>query len=430
MRRKIEARLLAWKESAGGRAPLLLRGARHVGKTRILKEFGEKHYKNTVYVDFENNFTAARYFDERANLKRLIWALETVTQSVITPGETLIILDEIQACTRALPALKNFCRGRPAYHIIAAGSLLGVAEARLETPLPAGRTESATLHPLDFEEFLWELGENHMAGEIRAHYAEMSPMPEALHARAIELYRYYLAVGGMPDCVSAFAGGKVILTIPAIQHDIVNSYTADMAKYSKHAEAVKLRACYDSIPEQLTKENRKFQYTVVQRGGSAALFGEAIGYLAQSCVTLKSGRMNLAAGSARIIEDPSSFKLYLNDAGLFTLRAGISQQAIMSGEASVFMDAAAENYIAQSLAAGGHRLFHWTSTHTAEIDFALQKDGDIIGVEVKRSTRARSKGLRGFIQKCSPAYIIRFSERNFGTEKGVRAVPHYAAFCV
>jgi predicted AAA+ superfamily ATPase len=430
MHRKIETSLLAWKDRAGGRAPLLLYGARRVGKTYVLKEFGEKHYKNTAYVDFENNLAAARYFDENANLKRLIWALETITKSVIAPGETLIILDEIQACARALPALKYFCECEPAYHVVAAGSLLGVAIEREKDALPTDKAESATLYPLDFEEFLWALGEDRLAAEIRERHAGMTPMPEALHKKAVEFYRYYLAVGGMPSCVSVFADGEGILTIPAIQNEIVNSYATDMAKYARHAETVKIRACYDSIPGQLTKDNKKFQYKVIQHGGSASVFGEAIGWLTRSGIALKCGRLAHAADPIQAHEEPASFKLYLNDAGLFTLRAGIPQHAIMSGESSVFMEAAAENYTAQTLVSNGYRLFHWASAHTAEVDFVLQKGDEIIGAEVKRVTKVRSKSLHTFTQRYSPAYTIKFSERNFGVERGIRAIPHYAAFCV
>ncbi len=430
MRRKVESRLLAWKNRTDGRMPLLLYGARQVGKTYILNAFGEKHYRNTVYVNLETNLAVARYFSDDINPERLIRFLETTVNDVITPGETLIILDEIQSCERALTALKYFCENAPEYHVAAAGSLLGVAINREQYSFPVGKVVSMTLYPLDFEEFLWALGEERLAEEIVRCYAGLEPMPDALHQRAVELYRCYLIVGGMPACVAAFAeSGKTVL-IPNIQSEIANNYVADMAKYTKPDETVKIRACYESIPAQLAKENKKFQYKVVQRGGSATLFGASIDWLVQAGVVLKCRKTDHATNPIAVYEDLSSFKLYMSDVGLLTMRAGIAQQTVLSGESNLFMGSIAENYIAQALAAKGYPLFYWTSEHTAELDYVLQKDTDIIGIEVKKGVKTRSKSLNVFSQKYSPSYTIRFSEKNFGQENNIRAIPHYAAFCV
>ena len=430
MRRKIEDALLTWKNRVSGRRPLLMYGARQVGKTYILNEFGEKYYKNIVYVNLETNLAVARYFSDDISPRRLLRFLETTANEVISPGETLIIFDEIQSCERALTSLKYFAENAPEYHLAAAGSLLGVAINRERYSFPVGKVESLTLYPLDFEEFLWALSEERLAEEIRASYQNMEPLPEALHLKAIELYRCYLIVGGMPDCVAAFArNGKTVL-IPSLQNEITNNYVADMAKYASQEEAVKIRACYDSITAQLGKENKKFQYKVVQKGGSAALFGASIDWLLQAGVVLKCRKIDHAFNPIKVYENLSAFKLYMNDVGLLTLRSGIPQQTVLSGESNLFMGSVAENYIAQALIANGYPLFYWTSEYAAELDFVLQKETDIIGIEVKKGIRTRSKSLSVFTQKYSPAFTIRFSEKNFGCEGGIHALPHYAAFCI
>ncbi|MDR3335239.1 MAG: ATP-binding protein [Treponema sp.] len=426
MRRKVEVKLLEWKNR--GRMPLLLYGARQVGKTFILNEFGNTYFKNTLYVNLETNLQAADYFSGSIEPKRLICFLETLGASAIIPGETLIILDEIQSCERALTSLKYFCESAPEYHIAAAGSLLGVAINRHS--FPVGKVESLTLYPLDFEEFLWALGEERLADEIRRNFDTVIPLPDALHEKAIERYRCYLITGGMPACVDAFARHNKLVLIPTIQNEIVNNYVADMAKYAGTADTVKIRACFNSIPTQLAKENKKFQYKVIQRGGSAALFGASIEWLSQAGVVLKCLRLEQAVNPIPVYTDFTSFKLYMGDIGLLAMKSGIAQQTILTGDSNQFMGAITENYIAQALTANNYPLFYWTSEHSAELDFVLQKGTDIIGIEVKKGVKTHSKSLNQFIQRYTPAYSIRFSEKNFGQNDTVLAIPHYAAFCV
>ena len=429
MRRKIESMLINWKNRVN-RMPLLIYGARQVGKTYILTEFAERHFKNMVYVNLETNQLIANYFSDDITPKRLIRFLETTVNDVITPGETLIIFDEVQCCERALTSLKYFCELAPNYHVAAAGSLLGVAINREKYSFPVGKVESMTLFPLDFEEFLWAVGEERLAAQIRRCFAHIEPLPDALHFKAIELYRCYLITGGMPAGVDSFVKSGKLVLIPAVQNEIVNNYVADMAKYATPSDTVKIRACYNSIHTQLAKENKKFQYKVVQKGGSAALFGAAIDWLAQAGVVLKCHKINHAINPLPVYEDLSSFKLYMSDVGLLVMKAGLPQQTVLSGEANLFMGAVAENYIAQALTSNGRPLFYWTSDHEAEVDFVLQKGVDIIGVEVKKGVKTRSKSLSVFTQKYSPAYSIRFSEKNFGQSENNLALPHYAAFCV
>lgn len=430
MRRKIEEKLLTWKNKNDNRMPLLLYGARQVGKTYILTEFGEKHFENTVYVNLETNLSVAAYFSDDISPDRLIRFLETTVNEVITPGKTLIIFDEIQSCERALTSLKYFCELAPEYHIAAAGSLLGVAIHREHYSFPVGKVESMTLYPLDFEEFLWANGDERLAEEIRHSYETMEPLPEPLHQKAIERYRYYLIVGGMPACVQNFVNSRKLVLVPTVQNEIVNNYVADMAKYATTSDTVKIRSCFNSIPAQLAKENKKFQYKVVQRGGSAALFGESIEWLAQAGIVLKCQKIDHGTNPIAVYADLSSFKLYMGDVGLLVMKSGMPQQTILTGESNLFMGSVTENYVAQALVSNGHSLFYWASEHSAELDFVLQKGSDIIGIEVKKGTKVHSKSLSVFIQKYKPAYSIRFSEKNFGKTDTTLSIPLYAAFCV
>jgi len=430
MRRNIEQRLIEWKNKKD-RKPLIVNGARQVGKTYILREFGASYYKNVVYVNLETNISVASYFDGDISPERLIRYLEAYAGEAIIPESTLIIFDEIQSCERALTALKYFCEETPEYHIAAAGSLLGVAIHRERYSFPVGKVDTITLYPFTFEEFLWACGENLLCDEIRQHYESLEPMPEALHNKAIDLYRYYLIVGGMPAAVNEFVQSKKLIGVSDIQNKILSDYLADMAKYANNSESVKIRACYNSIPAQLAKENKKFQYKVVQKGGSSTIFGASIDWLNFAGVVLKCQRVEQAFEPVSVYADLSSFKLYMGDTGLLVMKSGISQQTVLSGEANLFMGAVCENYVAQALTANGHQLHYWTSEHIAELDFVLQKGSEIIGIEVKKAQHVKSKSLFEFIKKYKPAYSIRLSEKNFGvTGNNVRIVPLYATFCI
>lgn len=430
MKRKIEAELTAWAKKTTGRMPLLLNGARQVGKTYILRQFGARQFKNTVYVNLETNLAIAGFFGDDISPKRLIRYLEATTEERIVPGKTLIILDEVQSCERALTALKYFCEETPEYHIAAAGSLLGVAINRQQYSFPVGKVETLTLYPLDFEEFLWARGKELLAQEIRSAYDSMTPLPEPLHREATELYREYLLIGGMPACINAYLNSGSFLEVPLVQSEILDHYIADMAKYASNADSVKIRACYNSIPAQLAKENKKFQYKVVQKGGSTALFGASIEWLNLAGVVLKCQRISQAVEPIPAYADLSAFKLYMGDVGLLTLKAGLSQQTVLSGEGNTFMGAVTENYVAQQFAAKGYPLYYWESSGMAELDFVLQQEGRIIGVEVKKGEHIRSRSLGIFVKTYHPAWSVRLSLKNFGEKDGLKSVPLYAAFCL
>ncbi len=428
MKRKIESRLISWKNSAD-RKPLILNGARQVGKTYILREFGRRFYKNTVYINLERNTAVRGYFDDDISASRLIKYLEGEVGEKILPGETLVILDEIQSCERAITSLKYFCEDAPEYHIAAAGSLLGVAINRSSYSYPVGKVNTIQLFPMDFEEFLWAGNADYICEEIKTAYESLAPVPETLHKRAMEMYKDYLIVGGMPEAVKSFYESNSYIDAGLVQSEIINNYTADMVKYATNTEAVKIRACYNSITNQLAKDNKKFLYKVVQRGGSAAMFGPSLDWLKQAGVILECNRIEHGMEPLSVYSDPSAFKIYMSDVGLLFNKSGMSIQTVLSDEPNLFMGAVTENYVAQQLASKGYPLYYWaTSNSQAELDFVVQKENNIFGIEVKRGEHVRSRSLGMFAQKYKAVKMLRVSSKNFGNSNGIISIPLYAVF--
>ena len=432
MRRRIMDNLVEWKNQKSNRMPLLVYGARQVGKTYTICEFGAKYYKNVAYVNLETNQTVSSLFDENIEPERIIRFLETEVNERILPEETLIIFDEIQSCERALTSLKYFNEKAPEYHIVCAGSLLGVAINREQYSFPVGNVDSITLYPLDFEEFLWATKEEKLCEEIKKAFELNEPLPLVLHEKAMDLFKIYLIVGGMPRATLTYIETDSLLTVPDVQSKIINDYIADMSKYATNAESVKIRAAYNSIPVQLAKDNKKFQYKLAQRGGTATIFGAALDWLQFAGVVLKCERIEQGLMPLAIYRDLASFKLYMSDVGLLTMQSGISQQTILSmGKVdNTFLGAMAENYVAQALVTKKYGLYYWTTEGTAELDFVLQKGDDIFAIEVKAGIRTKSKSLALFVQKYKPKYSIRISGKNFGFENNIKSVPLYAVFCI
>ncbi len=430
MKRKIEKKLLCWKNKTKNRKPLILNGARQVGKTYLLKEFGNKYFKNTVYVNLEINKQVRAYFEENLEPERLLRFLEAMAGEKIVPEETLIILDEIQACEKALTSLKYFCEEAPEYHIAAAGSLLGVAINRNQYSFPVGKVETIELFPMDFEEFLWAMGKEFVASKIRECFETMIPVPEGLHQEAMEYFRQFLIIGGMPAAINAYMDTGKLLDVTLVQNEIVDNYIADMAKYASNADSVKIRACYNSIPAQLAKENKKFQYKVVQKGGTTAIFGVSIEWLNLAGVVLKCQRIEHGYEPVPVYTDLSSFKLYMGDVGILTMKSSLPHHIILSGEGNTFLGALMENYVAVQLKANGYDLYYWTSEYSAELDFVIVKDQKVYGIEVKKGEHVRSRSLTQFISKYHPYRAVRFSAKNFGVENGIWSIPLYAVFCL
>ena len=431
MKRKILEKLVIWKDKSG-RMPLILNGARQVGKTYILKEFAASYFTRVVYVNLETDIKVKAYFDGDLNPLRLLQYLETVSDIRIVPGETLIILDEIQSCPRALLSLKAFCEEAPWFHVVAAGSLLGVAVNREKYSFPVGKVDELTMYPLDFEEFLWAMNRTILCAEIKNHFEKNETMTVELHTEALELYKKYLIVGGMPAAVREYIETGSFLTVKDVQGRILNEYIADMAKYANPATSVKIRACYNSIPAQLAKENVKFQYKTVQRGGTATIFGESIEWLVFAGIAIKCQKTNHGFMPVSAYADLSDFKLYMNDAGMLTMKSGMATQTILSSieEDNMFLGMISENYVAQALVCNGFSLFYWKNENTAELDFVVQIGGKVIPLEVKKGKHTKSTSFNIFLNRYKCPYGIRISGKNFGFENNIRSVPLYAAWCI
>ena len=411
---------------------MILSGARQVGKTYILEEFGEQYFKNIVYLNMEIEGALRNFIENELSPGKIIQFIETIKQQEIIPEKTLIFFDEIQASEKTLTALKYFCEQMPEYYISAAGSLLGVALNREKYSFPVGKVDELYLYPLDFEEFLWALGYEKLAEDIKSHYASSQAMPEELHKIALGLYQKYFIVGGMPASVKSFCQTNSFLKAQIIQNNILNEYIADMVKYADASTSVKIRACYNSIPAQLAKENTKFQYKVVQRGGTATIFGEAIEWLNLANITLKCQRLEHGFIPINAYMDLVNFKLYMADIGILTLRSEIPLQTILSTieTDNTFLGAMTENYAAQCFKAKNYRLAYWQSEGKAEVDFVLQIDGKVVPIEVKKGKRNHSKSLGVFMEKYRAEYAIRISKKNFGFENKIKSVPLYAVFCI
>ena len=431
MKRRVSTSLLEWKNSPK-RMPLIINGARQVGKTYIVEQFGNEYYESVLYLNMEIETTLSKFLETELSPKKIIQYLEATRMQEIIPGKTLLFFDEIQACERALTALKYFCEQMPEHHIVAAGSLLGVAINREKYSFPVGKVNEINMYPLDFEEFLWAMNMGKLAEEIKLHYAENQAMPEALHDVALDMYQKYFIIGGMPAAVLTFVETESFIKVQPIQNNIFNEYISDMAKYADSATGIKIRACYNSIPAQLAKENAKFQYKVVQRGGTATIFGEAIEWLILAGIVLKCQRLEHGYIPINAYIDLINFKLYMADIGMLTLRSKIPLQTILSPIEvdNTFLGAMAENYVAQVFIAKGYDLLYWQSDGKAEVDFVLQIDDTVIPVEVKKGKRNRSKSLGVFVEKYKSPYSIRISKKNFGFENGIKSVPLYAVFCI
>ncbi|MGE5613017.1 MAG: ATP-binding protein, partial [Bacillota bacterium] len=349
----------------------------------------------------------------------------------ILKNDTLIIFDEIQACERALTSLKYFCENAPEYHIIAAGSLLGVAVNRQKYSFPVGKVSIITLYPLDFEEFLWANGKEQLAELIRDSFEANEPL--SIHETAMDLYKAYILTGGMPYAVLEYLDKKDFDFVLAAQKNINDAYIADMAKYASPNETTKIIAVFNSIPAQLAKENRKFQYKVIKTGARAYEYETPIDWLKASGVIIKCHKVNEGKLPLSAYTDNSTFKVYMIDTGLLCSKFGIPTNAVLVDIPAFegFKGALAENYVAASLVMNGYVPYYWESQGKAEVDFIIQdKQGDILPVEVKSCDNVRSKSLNQYVAKYKPRYSIRISSKNFGFENGIKSVPLYSVFCI
>lgn len=424
--------LIVWKNKKN-RKPLLLYGARQVGKTYLVKEFGEKYFDDIIYVNFETNNIISNVIDENISPGYIIKNLEITFNKKIDKNKTLIFFDEIQRNTRALTALKYFYEEQPEYYVIGAGSLLGVYLNQKDFSFPVGKVDFLTIYPMSFDEFLINTNNELLKNNIEKCFLDNIPLDSVQHENAMNLYYEYLKIGGMPEVVQEFINTNSTIGAIDYQKNIIESYKNDITKYCSDAtEANKIILTFDSIPVQLSKENKKFKYKFVQKGGTNTIFGKSINWLVNAGIANKCIKTKIGV-PLKMYEELDSFKLYMSDIGLLTNLSEFPIYLIKNREAvnETMIGMLTENYVASSFKYNGLNLDYWKNDQTSEVDFILQSEkGFIIPVEVKSSVHVKSRSLNNYIHEFKPKYAIRISERNFGFKNGIKSVPLYAVFCL
>ncbi len=431
MERKIYKDLLAWKSSSR-RKPLIIQGARQVGKTYIINLFAQNEYANCVYCNFEKEDGLRDFFSD-LEPQKIIRQLGVFKRKEIIPGHTLIIFDEIQAFPKALTALKYFNEEANDYHIIASGSLLGVSVNRGEASFPVGKVDMLTMYPLDFEEFLTALGREYQSllSEIKIAYTNNAPLPAPLHEMAIDTYNKYLFVGGMPEAVKEYIETANLEIVRIIQKDIIDAYFNDMGKYNKASEIPKTKLIFENISTQLAKENKKFVYRLLKSGARASLYEEAVKWVCNAGIAHQLFKLEQIALPLESNRSTGDFKFYMSDVGLCSATQDVLLEDIeFDTNDFAFRGGLAENYVNNQLVVNKLNAYYWTSRSDAEVDFIVRLGSDIIPIEVKSKDNVRSRSLSSYIQSYKPSYAIRISKKNFGFENNIRSVPLYAVFCI
>lgn len=423
MKRSIYQQLIAWK-NAPHRKPLILNGARQVGKTWILKEFGQAEYDKVAFFSLDREEKVRNVFERGGNTSTLLLALSAISGVDITPTDTLIILDEIQECPQALSALKFFCEEASEYHIAVAGSLLGVS-LHEQTSFPVGKVDMLRLYPMTFEEFLLAMERPQLADVLQAGDTSMLSMLSPLYE---ELLRQYYYVGGMPAAVKAFTERAGLNVVRQIQQQILFDYQRDFSKHAPAAQVPRINMVWQSIPSQLARENKKFLYGALKNGGRAAEFELAIEWLIDAGLIYKVSRVNEPRMPLKFYEDFSAFKLFMLDVGLMGAMVDAPADAVLVSNSifSEYKGAFTELYVHNELTAYGHTLYyHSVSNSTIEIDFLMQQGTEVIPIEVKAEVNVKSKSLKTFIDNNPQLKGLRLSMREAIDQGWMRNLPLY-----
>ncbi|MBS0620404.1 MAG: ATP-binding protein [Verrucomicrobia bacterium] len=425
MKRDIYHLLEKWKGS-DRRKPLVLNGARQVGKTYALKHFGKTSYEKVAYLNFEKDEKLAQYFDNTLDPKQLIQILSIHTGVDIVPQHTLLIFDEIQECPKALNSLKYFCEEATEYHVAAAGSLLGVKTAAGKG-FPVGKVNFLHLFPLTFFEFLSALGHE----KIR-HFLEgltaFDPLPVPLHEKLIHLLKLYLFIGGMPEAVASYASSESLSVVREIQLEILSAYEKDFAKHAPPHEIMKITTVWQQVHRQLAKENKKFIFAAIRKSARGRDYEEAIQWLTDAGLIHKSYLVESPKFPLSAYADNTTFKIFLADVGLLGAQSNLSAQTVIDGDVlfTEFKGALTENFIAQELIANHQqKLYYWASEGTAEVDFLIEADHEIYPLEVKGGSSQKKKSLLVYDQKYSPPKLLRASSMNLKHDGALYNYPLY-----
>jgi predicted AAA+ superfamily ATPase len=426
MKRTLYAELLKWKDSPN-RKPLILHGARQVGKTYLVSEFAENEYSDFIYLNFEENPELIELFSGSLNVDNIIQNISLYFGRKIVSENTLIFFDEIQNAPSALTSLKYFYEQASEFNIIAAGSLLGVSIGK-PTSFPVGKVNFLRLYPMNFYEFLIALGEELLA-EMLVSITEPSTLQDVIHNKFLKYFKLYLYIGGMPEAVSSYAVEKDIAKVREVQMELLDSYERDFSKYADKKQAIKTKEVWSSIPYQLAKEKKKFKYSNVKAKARAAQYEQTIEWLKGAGVINVCYNISVPKLPLPGYADRTKFKIYLFDTGLLGAMLDLTSAMIIEPEA-IFKDyngAFIENFVAQELIAGGEReLFYWTSKSDAEIDFIIENEGKVYPLEVKSGTNLNLKSLKSYSDKFKPELKFRASPRNFIRSGDFVNVPLYA----
>ncbi|MGM9812282.1 MAG: ATP-binding protein [Muribaculaceae bacterium] len=433
LRRKIETTLEEWKRSAN-KKPLVIKGCRQCGKTYSVKEFAYSHYKHVAYVNFMERDDYASAFKKSRRVDDILLNLTALIDESVKfePGKTCLILDEIQECAEARASLKFFkLDGR--FDVIATGSLLGVkGYGNSKASIPVGYEEIINMYPLDFEEFLWANGiQEIVIDKLRECLELHEPVPEAIHGRMREMILHYIIVGGMPEAVSAFIATNNLQSVLKIQRSIVDQYKDDMLKYASAYDKSRIRECFESIPKQLSKENKKFQYSLVRKGGKAAQYSGSLQWIEDAGIIVRCRNLSITElpldGNA--IEDV--YKVYMADTGLFTSMLEDGTQAdILQGNLYGYKGAIFENLIADIFTKMQRKLYYYRKDSGLEVDFVIRYKGECTLVEVKASSGnvKSTKTILAHPEKYHVGHAIKLGDMNIGQTGGIVTMPLYMAF--
>ena len=427
IQRDILKQLKQWKER-GDRKPLLIKGARQTGKTWVMEEFGKENFEYVATFNFDKTEELAAIFEKTKDVKRILKELTLFTDVPIEPGRTLLIFDEIQACEGALNSLKYFAEDAPHYHIIAAGSLLGVAIKKKKMSVPVGKVEILKMYPVTFKEFLYASDPQIYA--FLESIQQIDPLPEIILNKLSVEFKRYLVCGGMPEAVSALLENKGMQTVEDVLQNILDLYTLDFSRYAQPVEIPRINNIWRSLPSQLAKENRKFIYNVVKSGARAREYEDALLWLEEAGLIYRIYNVTRPGIPLSAYQDLSAFKVYAFDCGLLRRLAKLSPEVILSGNIGYieFKGAIAENAILQALIPQADGLpYYWSSQNRAEVDFLLQYRSSVIPIEVKAENRISGKSLSVYTSKFHPTLTIRYSMNNLKETDGLLSLPTFMA---
>ena len=425
MYRNIMEELIKWKQNKE-RKPLILRGARQVGKTYIIKQFGKENYDGVAYFNFDHDIALQNMFENTKDPKSILEQLAFVYGKEIVPEKTLIVFDEIQECPNALNALKYFKEEANEYHIISAGSLLGIRLSH--TSFPVGKVEFLNMYPMTFTEFLKADGQSNLVDYMNS-IQDINNIPDIFFNKLEEKLKSYFIIGGMPEVIQSWITYKDMERVNKIQEDILQSYESDFSKHTTSIEANRISIIWNSIPSQIARENKKFLYQAAKDGARAREYEDAVNWLKDANVVNKIYNVTKPNMPLIAYNDLSSFKLYLNDVGLLRKKTNLSSRVIIEGDTlfQEFKGALTENYVLQTLVANGLEPYYYTFDNRYEIDFIMQYQNEIIPIEVKAGKSLNNTSLKVYNETHKPNIRIRFSMNNLNKDDNLINIPLFMA---